>query len=230
MGLKIAAACLIGATSITIGIVPVLAKKAPVAKRTTAAKRAAAAKAPVAPLSPEDAFLAKNRKLRGVIQTASGVQYRVIKPATGAHPTDKDVVLVNYEGKLIDGTSFDKSTQPTPMPVAGVVPGFSEALKLMAKGETLRVWIPSRLAYGPEDQRDEQGKVVIPGSRLWCSTSNSWTSSRNPDPDGKAILRAGQAELSPILCRTQAGLRIAHLHCTRSGRIGGGQGGGDDCR
>lgn len=163
MGLKIVAACLIGAASVAIGVGPVLAKKAPVAKRSTVAKRAAAAKAPAVPLSPEEAFLARNRKLRGVIQTASGVQYRVIKPATGAHPTDTDIALVNYEGKLVDGTSFDRSTQPTPMPVSGVVPGFSEALKLMAKGETLRVWIPSRLAYGAEDQRDGQGKVVIPG-------------------------------------------------------------------
>ncbi|WP_066823834.1 FKBP-type peptidyl-prolyl cis-trans isomerase [Sphingomonas mali] len=163
MRLKIAEACLIGAASVAIGVVPALAKKVPVAKRSTVAKRAAAAKAPAVPLSPEDAFLARNRKLRGVIQTASGVQYRVIKPATGAHPTDTDIALVNYEGKLVDGTSFDKSAQPTPMPVSAVVPGFSEALKLMAKGETLRVWIPSRLAYGAEDQRDGQGKVVIPG-------------------------------------------------------------------
>ena len=165
MGLRLAAACLIGAVSVTVGVVPVLAQKkaTPAVKRTSAAKRAPAAKAAAVPLSPEDAFLAKNRKLRGVIQTASGVQYRVIKPATGSHPTDTDVALVNYEGKLVNGTSFDKSTQPTPMPVSAVVPGFSEALKLMAKGETLRVWIPSRLAYGAEDQRDDQGKVVIPG-------------------------------------------------------------------
>lgn len=164
MRLRVAAACLIGAASITAAVAPVLAqKKAPAAKRAAIAKRAVAAKPPAVPLSPEEAFLARNRKLRGVIQTASGIQYREVKPATGPHPTDTDVALVNYEGKLVDGTSFDKSTQPTPMPVAAVVPGFSEALKLMAKGETLRVWIPSRLAYGAEDQRDEQGKVVIPG-------------------------------------------------------------------
>jgi len=164
MSLRVAAACLIGAASITAAVAPVLAqKRAPAAKRVAIAKRAAAAKPPAVPPSPEEAFLARNRKLRGVIQTASGIQYRVIKPATGPHPTDTDVALVNYEGKLVDGTSFDRSTQPTPMPVAAVVPGFSEALKLMAKGETLRVWIPSRLAYGAEDQRDEQGKVVIPG-------------------------------------------------------------------
>ena len=163
MGLRIATACLIGALSVTTAMVPAFGKKTPAAKRTAAAKRTVAAKVPAAPLSPEDAFLAKNRRQRGVVQTASGIQYRVIKPATGAHPTDTDVALVNYDGKLVDGTRFDKSTQPTPMPVSGVVPGFSEALKLMAKGETLRVWIPSRLAYGAEDQRDEQGKVVIPG-------------------------------------------------------------------
>jgi FKBP-type peptidyl-prolyl cis-trans isomerase FkpA len=164
MRLRVAAACLIGAASIAAAVAPVLAqKKAPAAKRAAIAKRAVAAKPPAVPLSPEEAFLARNRKLRGVIQTASGIQYRVVKPATGPHPTDTDVALVNYEGKLVDGTSFDKSTQPTPMPVAAVVPGFSEALKLMAKGEALRVWIPSRLAYGAEDQRDEQGKVVIPG-------------------------------------------------------------------
>ena len=164
MRLRVAAACLIGAASIAAAVAPVLAqKRAPAAKRAAIAKRAAAAKLPAVPLSPEEAFLARNRRQRGVIQTASGIQYRVIKLATGPHPTDTDVALVNYEGKLVDGTSFDKSTQPTPMPVAAVVPGFSEALKLMAKGETLRVWIPSRLAYGAEDQRDEQGKVVIPG-------------------------------------------------------------------
>src|SRR5882757_2128105 len=101
MSLRVAAACLIGAVSVTAGVVPVLAKKVtPAAKRTSAARRAPAAKAaPGVPLSPEDAFLAKNRRLRGVIQTASGVQYRVIKPAIGSHPTDADVALVNYDGK-----------------------------------------------------------------------------------------------------------------------------------
>ena len=158
MGLKIAAACLIGMVSVAIGVVPALARKAPVAKRSTVAKWAAAAKAPAVPLSPEDAFLAKNRKLRGVIQTASGVQYRVIKPATGAHPTDTDIALVNYEGKLLDGKTFDKSQQPTPMPIRGVVPGFSEALKLMSKGAKYHVWIPAKLGYG------EKGAGPIPAN------------------------------------------------------------------
>ena len=82
-------------------------------------------------------------------QTSSGILYKVLKPGTGdAHPTDADVTLVNYTGKLLDGTTFDASQQPTPMPVKGVVPGFSEALKLMTKGAKYRFWIKPSLAYG----------------------------------------------------------------------------------
>jgi FKBP-type peptidyl-prolyl cis-trans isomerase len=145
-----AAACLIAAVANASGAGQAAAQQAP----------------PPAAVSPEATFLAQNRKAPGVIETASGVQYRVMVPAAGAHPTDTDAVLVNYEARLADGTTFDKSLQPTPMPVAGVVPGFAEALKLMSKGEKLRVWIPSRLAYGAEEQRDPQGKVVIPANSI----------------------------------------------------------------
>ncbi|MDH7974511.1 FKBP-type peptidyl-prolyl cis-trans isomerase [Sphingomonas sp. AR_OL41] len=99
---------------------------------------------------PAAVFLRHNRSAdSSIVQTASGLQYKVLKPGAGAaKPTDADVVLVNYEGKLENGTTFDASPQPTPMPVKGVVPGFSEALKLMPKGAKYRVWIPPVLGYG----------------------------------------------------------------------------------
>ncbi|MEH3158443.1 MAG: FKBP-type peptidyl-prolyl cis-trans isomerase [Sphingomonas taxi] len=84
----------------------------------------------------------------GVVTTASGLQYKVLKPGSGAKPTDTDVALVMYEGKLLDGTTFDKSERPTPFPVQGVVPGFSEGLKLMPKGSKYRFWIKPSLGYG----------------------------------------------------------------------------------
>jgi FKBP-type peptidyl-prolyl cis-trans isomerase 2 len=34
------------------------------------------------------------------------------------------------------------------MPVSGVVPGFSEAMKLMPKGAKYRIWIKPELGYG----------------------------------------------------------------------------------
>ncbi|MGN6817507.1 MAG: FKBP-type peptidyl-prolyl cis-trans isomerase [Sphingomonas sp.] len=120
----------------------------------------------VPPSIGETTFLAKNRIAPGVVETRSGLQYRVLVPGDGSRPTDDDVALVNYEGRLSDGTVFDKSSQPTPIPVQGVVPGFAEALKLMRKHEKLRVWIPAQLGYGAEEQRDGQGKVAIPANSL----------------------------------------------------------------
>lgn len=107
--------------------------------------------------TPDAVFIAKNRGEKGVVETKSGLQYQILTPGKGPKPTDADIALVNYEGKLIDGKVFDKSPQPTPMPVVasdektgrqGVVPGFSEALKLMSKGAKYRFWIKPSLGYG----------------------------------------------------------------------------------
>ena len=99
-----------------------------------------------------DPALVREARGRGIVTTASGLQYKVVKAgeAGGAHPTATDVALVQYHGRLLDGTTFDKSQQPTAMPVAGVVPGFSETLKLMTKGEKVRVWMPPKLGYGAQ--------------------------------------------------------------------------------
>ncbi len=95
-------------------------------------------------------------------QTSSGLLYEVVKPGVGdAHPTDDDVTLVNYTGKLLDGTTFDASQQPTPMPVKGVVPGFSEALKLMTKGSKYRFWIKPSLGYGDKANGPIPARAVL---------------------------------------------------------------------
>lgn len=92
-------------------------------------------------------FLAWNAKQDGVKTTASGLQYQVLEPGTGPSPTDADAVLVGYKGTLRDGSVFDENPQAS-FPVAGVVPGFSEGLKLMARGGKYRFWIPPELGYG----------------------------------------------------------------------------------
>jgi FKBP-type peptidyl-prolyl cis-trans isomerase FkpA len=98
-----------------------------------------------------------------VVTTASGLRFKEIKGGEGKSPTDADVVLVSYTGKLRDGTVFDQNPQAA-FPVTGVVPGFSEGLKKMQRGGQYRLWIPAELGYGPEDQRNPQtGEVAIPG-------------------------------------------------------------------
>ncbi len=91
------------------------------------------------------------------------IDFTVVKEGTGPSPTDTDIALIKYEGKLDNGTVFDAAPQ-APMPVAGTVPGFSEALKRMKKGGKYKVVIPPELGYGAEAKRDPSGKVVLPAN------------------------------------------------------------------
>ncbi|WP_201577737.1 FKBP-type peptidyl-prolyl cis-trans isomerase [Psychrobacter okhotskensis] len=98
-----------------------------------------------------EAFLAANAKKEGVKKTASGLQYKVITPGTGKSPKATDVVEVNYEGKLIDGTVFDSSYErgeAIEFPLNQVIAGWTEGLQLMKEGGKYEFYIPSDIAYG----------------------------------------------------------------------------------
>lgn len=82
--------------------------------------------------------------------TASGLGISTVKEGKGAKPTDTDVVLVNYKGRLAsDGKEFDAG-QRVPFPVSGLVPGFTEGLKLMQNGGSYKLCIPAALGYGAQ--------------------------------------------------------------------------------
>jgi FKBP-type peptidyl-prolyl cis-trans isomerase FklB len=102
-------------------------------------------------IDPGQAFLTENKKKPGVVTLPDGLQYKILKQGKGPKPTDIDLVTVNYAGKLLDGTEFDSSYsrgEPATFPVAGVIPGWVEALKLMPVGSTWELYIPADLAYG----------------------------------------------------------------------------------
>ena len=105
--------------------------------------------------APGPDFLARNGAAKGVVTTASGLEYFVVKsgPATGAMPVAGQQVTFDYEGKLTTGETFDSSFargEPLTGDVDGFVPGFAEALKLMRPGDEWIVWIPPTLGYGAE--------------------------------------------------------------------------------
>jgi FKBP-type peptidyl-prolyl cis-trans isomerase FklB len=98
-----------------------------------------------------EAFLAENKKKEGVITLPDGLQYKVIKEGTGAKPTPKDTVEVNYRGTLLDGKEFDSSYkrgQPAKFVLGQVIPGWIEGLQLMSVGAKYEFYVPSELAYG----------------------------------------------------------------------------------
>lgn len=110
------------------------------------------------------AFLAENKARAGVVTTASGLQYEVLREGNGPKPTKDQSVEVHYHGTLIDGTVFDSSVargETISFPVTGVIPGWVEALQLMPVGSKWKLFIPADLAYGNRAQGS-----IPPGSVL----------------------------------------------------------------
>jgi hypothetical protein len=97
-------------------------------------------------------------------KTASGLGYIILAPGNAEKMvTRSDNVSINYVGKLIDGSVFDKSEAPVDLPVMAVVPGFSEGLQLVGEGGKVRLYIPGNLGYG---DNPPPGSPMKPGSML----------------------------------------------------------------
>jgi peptidylprolyl isomerase len=115
--------------------------------KALAAAQAQAAQAASLPAPADVAAPPKDSK-----KTASGLAYKFqSKGGKGPSPNEKDKVLVHYTGWTTDGKMFDSSRtrgEPISFPVDAVIKGFSEGIRLMKKGDKIRLWIPAKLAYG----------------------------------------------------------------------------------
>jgi len=110
-------------------------------------------------------FLGRNAKREGVITTASGLQYEVLRAAQGPRPKSDDTVRVNYTGSLLDGRRFEDTyavDHASSFALKQVLPGLAEAIPLMPVGAKYRFWLPARLAYA---ERGLDGQIE-PGSTL----------------------------------------------------------------
>ncbi|MGD9948907.1 MAG: FKBP-type peptidyl-prolyl cis-trans isomerase [Desulfobulbus sp.] len=110
-------------------------------------------------------FLKANKTKEGVVETKSGLQYKVVKKGQGAKPVPTDTVKVQYKGTLIDGKEFDSSykrNEPAVFQVNQVIAGWQEALPLMSVGSTFELFIPPDLAYADRGAPP----VIEPGSML----------------------------------------------------------------
>ncbi len=112
------------------------------------------------------AFLDTNRMKEGVQETASGLQYKVLRFGTGKSPKADSPVTVHYVGRLLDGTVFDSSRERGDSPISfalnQVISGWTEGLQLMKEGGLYEFYIPSHLAYGDRGA----GQLIKGGATL----------------------------------------------------------------
>ncbi|MDC9590378.1 FKBP-type peptidyl-prolyl cis-trans isomerase [Xenorhabdus sp. XENO-10] len=90
-------------------------------------------------------------KKAGVVETKTGLLYKIEKEGTGKAPKETDTVVVNYKGALIDGKAFDSSydrKEPLTIRLDSVIPGWKEGLQHVKKGGKITLVLPPNLAYG----------------------------------------------------------------------------------
>ncbi|MEJ2003800.1 MAG: FKBP-type peptidyl-prolyl cis-trans isomerase [Cyclobacteriaceae bacterium] len=113
-------------------------------------------------------------------QTESGVYIEMLEEGNGTEANPGDSVSVNYTGYLLNGTFFDTSNEELArennlyqegrpyepfsfvLGQGAVIKGWDEGLAELQEGDKARFYIPSTLAYGPQ----QRGNVIGPNSIL----------------------------------------------------------------
>ena len=107
-------------------------------------------------------FLVENAKKERVVSLPSGLQYEVLREGTGKSPDLNDKVTVQYRGPRIISKEFDRSQRKAKNAkyhVKKVIPGMTQALKLMKEGAIWRLFIPPDLAY--DERGPLKGRAII---------------------------------------------------------------------
>lgn len=110
-------------------------------------------------------FLEKNKKKEGVIETDSGLQYKVIEEGDGDYPDEKAIISVHQRCQLVNGTIIEdtyRENEPSEVKIEELIEGYQEGILLMQKGARYNFFIPSELAWG----KSGTGTKIPPNSVL----------------------------------------------------------------
>lgn len=96
-------------------------------------------------------FLKQNVQKEGVVETASGLQYKIVEELEGAKPDEYSTVLIHQRALLLNGAILEdtyRKNEPDEVRVEELIEGLQEGLQLMGKGSRFKFWVPSDLAWG----------------------------------------------------------------------------------
>lgn len=92
---------------------------------------------------------------------SSGLYYQIIEPGLGSVSYAANTsITVNYTGRLLSGSVFDKSSTPFTIQLQQVITGWQIGVPLIQKGGKIRIFVPSQYGYGP------QGSGPIPANAV----------------------------------------------------------------
>lgn len=109
-------------------------------------------------------FLRQNRNKPNIIETASGLQYEIIKEEKGNHPQSSSTVLVNQRAMLLGGKILDdtyKDGQPMEFNLSEVIEGYQEGLMLMSEGSRFKLFVPPELGWGKKGSGGRIGPHAV---------------------------------------------------------------------
>lgn len=103
-------------------------------------------------------FFDSVQQLPNIQQDSTGLYYLITEQGQGQQPSEESYVQVHYTGYLTNGTVFDSSEghDPVTFQLNRVIEGWKLGLQKMHEGGKAQLFIPAKLAYGP------QGNQVIP--------------------------------------------------------------------
>lgn len=109
-------------------------------------------------------FLEKNRKKNGVFETASGLQYEIVKEMSGAKPNKSSIVTVHQRAMLLGGKILDdtyKENKPMEFNLSDVIDGYREGLMMMSTGSRYRFFVPPELGWGKKGSGGRIGPYSV---------------------------------------------------------------------
>ena len=98
-----------------------------------------------------DDFFEKNRTKKGVVETASGLQYMIREDADGPKPTVNSTVTINQRVTVLNGPVIGdtyKEATPETFDMTDAIEGIKEAIPMMSVGAKYRFWVPYELGWG----------------------------------------------------------------------------------
>jgi FKBP-type peptidyl-prolyl cis-trans isomerase len=116
----------------------------------------------------EQQLFASLKDKPGIGVLPNGVHYLILKTGKGAHPEEKDSIVINFIARLADGTVVEDTYQakkPLVTMLANLFPGLSDPLQMMTEGSKWQLFIPAALAYG-----EKATTLIPPNSALVIET------------------------------------------------------------